>query len=124
MTELSFLLDLLFNHKLPKTAKDVIAARIKEVEEKLNENKDIHIPFGTTRIATTNIPNQSPSTLIALAKHGVIPLQEMPPIPKPEPVQVIAQTAATQAAMNSRNEAINRALSGKPLAGQDKPRKW
>jgi len=35
MTELTFLIELLLNHDLPKATKDLVATRIKEVEEKL-----------------------------------------------------------------------------------------
>jgi hypothetical protein len=113
MTELSFLLDLLFNHRLPKTAKEAIGARIKEVEEKLNEVKDPRIPFGTVRSPIVAGAPQSASTLAAMEKHGIV---------EPAPVEVIAQTPAAQAAMLSRQAAINSA--GKIDKNAERPRKF
>jgi hypothetical protein len=85
MTELSFLIELLLNHDLPKATKDLIASRIKEVEQTLTATR---IPF----VATSQVQNvppklqQAASTLAAMAKHGDIPPQpvmapETPPAP-------------------------------------------
>ena len=43
MSELSFLLELLLNHKLTKETKALITQRISEVEKKLSPYKDPHI---------------------------------------------------------------------------------
>lgn len=110
MTELSFLLDLLMNHKLPKLTKQLIAARIKEVEQMLQ-----------TTSVTLN------------TKHGKVPVYASPYIkedekiflsqePSPIPVEEIAQTPAAAAALASRQQAImNRGTIEK---GQTSPRKW
>lgn len=114
MTELSFLLDLLFNHRLPKTAKEAIGARIKEVEEKLNEVKDPRIPFGTARSPIAAGAPQAVSTLAAMDKHGIAA--------ESIPVEIIAQTPAAQAAMASRQAALNNA--GKIDKNAQRPRKF
>lgn len=132
MTELSFLIELLLNHDLPKATKDLIASRIKEVEQKISA------PI--THIATTGfitpttdqlqikmVPGtyQAPSTLAAMARHnGTTVSLPIVPEPPPVPVETIAQTPATAAAMNSRNQAISDAISGKIDKTSGKPRKW
>ena len=121
MTELSFLIDLLLNHDLPAKTKHVIAERIKEVESNLvakpiQQQIQYHVP---------NMPAQAPSTLALMAKHGELPpIMPAPQMPAPEPVAVIAQTPATAAAMNHRNETIAQALSGKVDKTTGRPRKW
>lgn len=107
MTELSFLINLLMNHKLQKVTKDLIAERITEVEANFNAKHPM--PVNTTGVA------QAPSTLALLEKHGALPPGEGAPI---------AQTAATAAAMASRQQAIAQQLSGKPEKGATSPRKW
>lgn len=127
MSELSFLLELLLDHELPKPTKDRLAARIREVEARL--------PFSITpglakfqesanQLVSKQL-QQAPSTLALMAKHGdieVTPPPEMPPVP--EPVTHIAQTPATAAAMNSRNEAIAQSIAGKIDKVTGRPKKW
>ena len=125
MSELSFLLELLLDHELPKPTKDRIAQRIREVEANLTQTpEDVqrlwHQPSTPVKY------QQAPSTLALMAKHGdisVSPPPEMPPIPV-IPVEHIAQTPAAAAAINSRNEAIAQALSGKVDKVTGRPRKW
>lgn len=127
MTELSFLLDLLMNHRLQKATKEIVAQRIKEVEESLNQKPQV--PFQPKPIVLPpNLAGQSPSTLALMAKHGDLPPIEpivMPEIPPVTPnVTAIAQNHATQLAMESRQQAIRTGMSGKPISGETKPRKW
>jgi hypothetical protein len=126
LTELSFLIELLLNHDLPKPTKDLIASRIKDVEMRLHYQPQQAMKV-TWQGPNTNtpMPQQAPSTLALMAKHGDIPAvnpaPEMPPI---EPVAVIAQTPATAAALNSRNEAIAASINGKVDKVTGRPRKW
>ncbi len=123
MTELSFLIELLLNHKLPKLTKDAIAMRIKDVEAAMNPNGTVVYTPSSPIPVPINSP-QAASTLALMAKHGDIPNVEVQAPQKPETVAVIAHTPAAQAAMQSRQEAISAALSGKPEKGATKPRKW
>lgn len=115
MTELSFLLELLMNHKLPKATKDLILKRVKEVEESLYAK-----PIPMQRYTG---PAQAASTLASFEKHGPLPSIEMPLMPA-GPVEQIAQTPATAAALLHRQETISNALSGKVGKGETSPRKW
>ena len=72
MTELSFLIELLLNHDLPKATKDLIASRIKEVESNLVTYK---LPNQAQNV--TPRLSQAPSTLAAMARHDM----ESPPAP-------------------------------------------
>lgn len=90
MTELSFLIDLLLNHDLPKVTKDSIAGRIKEVEQLLTATK-FHLP-ATAQIQ--NVPpklQQAASTLVAMARHGGEQVQFTPPPPAPEPIPLTGE---------------------------------
>ena len=130
MTELSFLIELLLNHDLPKATKDLLASRIKEVEEKLSNTMQPARPPIAAPISQNQF-SQAPSTLAAMARHAqaglippieVMPAPEMPPIP--EPVAVIAQTPQAAAAINSRNSAIAASISGKVDKTTGRPKKW
>lgn len=100
MTELSFLIDLLMNHKLPKVTKELIAARIKEVEETY----------------------QAP---VAQQVRSSAPLrQRAVPAPAAEPVAVVAQTPATAAAMAERQQLINDNINRKFDKEAGAPRKF
>ncbi len=106
-TELTFLVDLLLNHKLQKSTKDLIAERLKEFASD---------PGPRPRAIQASVPpelaNQSPSTIAAMLRHAE-------PV-EPQPVAVIAQTPAAVAALNSRQQAINEAMSGKANASGGK----
>lgn len=123
-SELSFLLDLLLNQRMPLTTKELIVERIKVVESNLSLSS---MSMGRAPISAHGAsPIQAPSTLAAMARHGdytVIPPPEMPPIPI-TPVAVIAQTAPAVAAMNARNQAISESLSGKIDKSRGSPRKF
>lgn len=134
MTELTFLLDLLLNHKLPQATKKAVTERVREVEATLTAPvpRGLDSRIGLASLGAQNIPphlaNQAPSTIAAMMRNGLA--NEAPTIgivaqqPSVEPVQVIAQTPAAAAAMNARQEAINSAMSGKPEKGRTSPRKF
>lgn len=123
-SELSFLIDLLMNHKLQKVTKDLIAQRIRDVESVYSVTK-VHIPIAAQVPLPPNLRNQAPSTLAAMARHGDIPTQEShTPPTAPAAVEVIAQTPAAAQAMALRQQAIAQSLSGKPEKGATSPRKW
>lgn len=105
MTELTFLVELLLNHRLQKPTRDAVATRIKEVEEAI-----AHLPP-----QSPVRPNPIVSSRDVAARH---------PEMAPEPVLAIAQTPAAAAALNSRAEAIQSAMSGKPEKGRTSPRKF
>ena len=137
MTELSFLLDLLLNHKLPKLTKEAIVERAKKVTEEYELQRSMSQPVNhKTQINPAQIPpqlrGQSPSTIAAMMKHpdliaemGKTKTEPVVPIAQPEvqPVEVIAQNAVTQAALAARNAMIAGAISGKPEPGATSPRK-
>lgn len=126
MTELSFLIELLLNHDLPKVTKDLVAARIRTVEERLVAVPNM--PSTTSRTMTVHaVSQQAPSTVAAMIRHGELPAataSQLPPIPAPEPVEIIAHTPAAIAALQQRNNAISEALSGRVDKVAGKPKKW
>lgn len=112
MNELSFLVELLLHHKVPKAIRELVAERIKVISGSAPQRPVIQGQ------------QQAPSTQAALARHtGLDPGPGFVP-PTPEPVAVVAQTPATVAALNSRQEAINAALSGKVDKVSGRPRKF
>lgn len=115
-TELTFLISLLLNHKLPKITKDAIANRLKEVEANLISvpSRPIH-PFPAQPFS--GVP-QAASTMAILARNPDLM------VPTQAPVAIVAQTPAAQAALNARQESINLAVSGKPEKGRTSPRKF
>ncbi len=127
MTELSFLIELLLNHDLPKATKDLLADRIKEVEYRISENP-IHKPISVSQPIHNTGPKQAPSTLANMAKQEGITFVPPPEVVLP-PVTQIAQTPATAEALNYRNNLLNKAqnhtfetkANGKGIKG---PRKW
>ena len=140
-SELSFLIKLLLDHKLPKITKDLVASRVKEVEAAF---KTIPIPIipafvppavPATYVKPVKDPNaQSPSTMKILQDGGplpvpIIPVQDAPVTQGPVTPAVIAQTPATAAALANRNALLSQATSGgaftgKPEAGRTAPRKF
>jgi hypothetical protein len=127
MSELQFLLDLMLNHKLTKSTKAAIKARLMEVEANLVPSLQVRpqsIPVVRDRNA------QAPSTQALLDKHGDIPSTH-PPVSPQQPVEipaVIAQTPAAVAAIQANQAVIAQAMSsgafsGKPIPGMNSPRK-
>lgn len=109
MTELSFLIELLLNHDLPKETKALIASRIKEVEQNLTVKPVppafVPSPIGGGTYYSSGSPNnpnavsQAPSTLALMAKHGDLPPQAVPPPPPPPAdAAAMAQAAAKRTA--------------------------
>ncbi len=128
-TELSFLLDLLLDHKLPKPTRALIMQRAREVEE------DMRGVFGTSGLRSPPIPqvqaalsNQAPSMQAIMARNQDLiarsPTIGMAANQPSIPVEQIAQTPATQAAMASRQSAIAESLSGKIDKVSGRPRKF
>ncbi len=115
MTELSFLLDLLLEHKLPKAAKDAVRARIKFVEGcvRIDQPRPVIAP---AMAANPIVAQQAPSMQALMAKHPDL----IPAAAEPAPVAVIAQTPAAAAALASRQEAIAAAQAGKTNASGGK----
>jgi len=134
MTELSFLLDLLLNHKLPKPTREALTARIKDVEARLSAGSpaQVYVPPPLPQMLG-GVP-QAASTLAAMARHAQVSVvtpdgQVTPPPPIasaaiPQPVAIVAQTPAAVAAMNHRQESLGLAMSGKPAKGETRPRKF
>ena len=135
MTELSFLIDLLLNHKLPKATKDAVAARIKEVEARtaapalrgVSTAGFVEMASRPEQYLPPEIAKQAPSMQRIMLKHADVGKVQPVPEPvtvttwvEPQPVAVVAQNAATAAAMASRNEAIANAAKGKPDASGGK----
>lgn len=126
MNELSFLVDLFLNHKLPAATRRLIGDRIKEIGDRPVDN----VPRETIRIATKPLPataqGQSASTIANMMKHGDIPVPESEPPQVHEPVQpaIVAQTPATIAAMQSRQAAIGASISRRVDKQTGRPRKF
>ncbi len=119
MSEISFLLDLLLNEKLSKSVKQKITDRVKEIEAAWAKLPLMAPP------PRPIVGAQSPSTIAALERQAAEGL--LPPVPMPEvPAApgVVAVTPQTVAAVNSRTQAINQALSGKAEPGRTSPRKF
>ena len=147
MTELSFLVDLLLNHKLAKATREAVAARIKEVETRMASQQQMPAPaqvrntFEVRGIQAPAVPahlqGQSASTIAAMMRQEANGTPVAPLVPMPEPivdpatppmaavpVTIIAQTPATAAALADRQNAIAQQISGKPEKGRTSPRKF
>lgn len=142
MTELTFLVDLLLNHKLPKPTQQAVANRIKEVEEGFarvpsNSPRFAVTPMAAPAAIPSHLVGQSPSTIAAMMRQeaggaGTQPIpsnpvteqSNPPPLQNPVPVTIIAQTPMAAAAMADRQAAIIQAVSGKPERGRTSPRKF
>jgi len=107
MTELSFLLELLLNHKLPKATKELVTERIKEVEAKLGS-----APTPVQRAPIRAASGQSPSTQKILEEMAA------------EAEAPVTQTPAVAQAMAHRAALIAQATSGVEEKGRTSPRKF
>jgi CTP:molybdopterin cytidylyltransferase MocA len=124
MTELSFLLDLLLNHKLAKVTRELVVARIREVEVR-SQSPAATRPAQTSAAIPPHLVGQSPSTIAAMMRHeagGVAPPIAVAPLVDTPPV--VAQTPAAAAALAARQSVIDSAISGKPEKGRTSPRKF
>lgn len=125
MTELSFLLDLLLNHKLPKATREAVTERVKDVEDSYIIASRRHEPTMPYVSPAPAIAMQAPSTQAILARNpDLVAAMPMPAVPEPQPVAVVGQTPAAIAALNSRQQAINNAIGGKTDKETGRPRKW
>lgn len=113
ISELSFLIELLLKHKLPPATKDLIATRIKDVEEHTRSSHTI--PFVSNRPVAPGGVAQAASMQAIMDRNPDLVTQ---------PVAVIAQTPETAAAMNSRNTAIAESMAGKVDKVTGRPRKF
>lgn len=112
MTELSFLIELLLNHKLPKATQIAVKERIKEVE--------LYAAKPIAQVIPLRPQNgQAPSMQRAIDEMEA-EKQNSPPAPN----QIAAQTPAAAEALRKRQEAINIAISGKEEPGRTSPRKF
>jgi hypothetical protein len=106
VTELSFLVELILNPKLPRPIKELVAARIKEVETSYESGavrSSVPRPSG---------PQQAASTLAAMARHDV-------------PVEQVAQSQAAVATIAHKNELIAAVKADRPMTNPDgSKRKW
>lgn len=141
-TELSFLLDILLNHKLTKTTKDAISQRIKDVECAITAPRPPHqqtfyvgssssqapptVQHGALQSASTAALLQKHSDLIGTTAINIAP-KDPSVLPSNPPAQVelanIAQTPAAAQALAERQAKINAAMSGSPEKGRASPRK-
>lgn len=117
MSELSFLLSLLLEHKLPKLTKLAITDRIKEIEGRQPVQTSGFMQHSQQRPPKTA---QSPSTQRILDEMAAEGNPALTPIEMP----AIAQTPAAAAALAARQEAINIAVSGREEKGRTSPRKF
>lgn len=124
MSELSFLLELLLNHKLPKPTKEAITTRIKEVEGRISQ------PVQTSGFMTTSNQARPPKTAQSPSTQRILDEMAAEGVPigavtqqQDIPAQ-IAQTPAAAMALASRAEAIRIAVSGKEEKGRTSPRKF
>lgn len=142
-TELSFLIELLLNHKLPPATKKLIAERVKEVELAHSSPMARQQSIAVNSLIPIGLANQAPSMQAIMARNPDIggkvfanldadlELLNMhnPNSTAPTKVEQIAQTPATQAALADRQAAILQAtsggpFSGKPEKGRTSPRKF
>ena len=104
-TELSFLLELLLEHKLTTATKKLIQERIKEVEANVNQGvKYLPQPQQVNRTVDSRGVQQAPSTLAIMEQHE----QAVQP--------VIAHTPAIANALQQRQQLIEQAKAGKGMA--------
>ena len=113
MPELSFLISLLLEHKLPAKTKTAIQARIKEVEATLVFTRP---PTQATRPSPTA---QAPYTQAALDRHDLASLSQQG---NQQSVAVIAQTPAAATALQHRADAL--ATAGRIMPNSTSARKF
>lgn len=111
MTELQWLIKILTQQKLSSSMKDLFIERIGEVEAILSSQRGPARPMPLPPLGQQAVSTQKIIDGMVYPTEGSIP-------------QVIAQTPATAAALESRQQAIKIATSGKPEAGRTSPRKF
>lgn len=129
LTELAFLVDLLLSHKLPKTAKDAVASRIRLLSmDTPNRSAPVEAVKATTVQSQptpgVSISYQAPSTQRLLLAHpdlmpkgpsNIKDILDQLPVQEPKPVEVIAQNPATALALVERQKKIDAAIAGGPF---------
>lgn len=116
-SELSFLVDLFLKHQLPTEARAIVAERLQALADAPT------IPTVYKYSGTNHNPpilSQVPSTQAILDRNPDLAAVLVPPAP----VAIVAQTQATVAAMNSRQQAIAESMSGKVDKVTGRPRKF
>jgi hypothetical protein len=121
-TELSFLLELLLEHKLPKDTRSAVAVRIKDVE--LGIHTAIPIIPATRALAQgrpipANAEAQALAASLSAQANAEIQgsriatvLSERSAKPEPIPAQAVGITSAAAEAMATRNKLIAEAQAG------------
>lgn len=117
MSELSFLLHLLLDHKLPIKTKALIKTRIGEIESR----HDVRAQ-PTTRNLPPHLANQAPSMQAKIQAMEEEKLNHPPPQALLAPTQ--ATTPAAALALQDRQKLINQAINGKEEQGRTSPRKF
>lgn len=127
MTELSFLLELLLEHKIPKDTRVAVAARIKQVESSMHSVQNATSSPAAARGQTlTHRPIPAPpeyqelAASLAFADNAdVVPSSphfglpdRRPRQPEPIPAGAAGLTSAAQDAMATRNKLIAEAQAG------------
>lgn len=107
ISELSFLLEILLEHKLEKETQTAIRDRIKEIE---SGPRPVFTPANSGVQVSRDPHAQAPSILAKYPELGIHP-------------ETIAQTPAAAKALADRQAMIAEAMSGKPPPGQTGPRK-
>lgn len=127
MSELSFLIMLLLDHKLSPTVKGLIKERIKEIEVKPQSGVPIR---AHSSILPAHMLGQSASTIANMLKDPSTASQTArPPATESAPPVAVATTQATAKAMADRQAAILASVKsdpfrGKPEAGRTSPKKF
>lgn len=109
MSELDFLLELLLNHKLTKPTKDLLQARIKEVQVRPNSMQTS--PQGPYTMQSNG--NMQPMPTMAQAQ--AVPATQAPGT-------VVAGNPATQQALRDRAALLNGHASGLNSKGGQNPK--
>lgn len=119
-TELSFLLELLLEHKLPKDTRSSVAARIKYVESTYGQPQAIQTPraLAQGRPIPANAEAQALAASLAAAvgdnvqAHSQFKVFDRVTQPEPIPAGAVGLTSAAQDAMATRNKLIAEAQAG------------
>lgn len=119
MTELSFLLDLLLNHKLTKATQMAIKERISIVESQYSKAPSVAAPVRQN--------GQAPSmqaAIHALEQERSSETPPLPVVPNGAINMTVASSPVAAEALRQRNQAIAQAISGREEPGRTSPRKF
>lgn len=121
-SELSFLLELLLEHRLPKDTRTVVAARIKTVEVSLPQSQaaiQSQPSNGRLRNAQVSVPPEAAALAAQMASHANadVPTSRAqfvapPSAAEPIPASAFGTTNAAAAALAQRNQLIAEASQG------------